>query len=799
MFQKSILISLRRTSCAFIILILSITYSSGQITSPSIYISDFKYQNECIEVTYGFANCLPNDLYSILLEAYTQNGKLIKAKSVRGAVDSVFPGDNKKISWFINQDADFDEENIYLKIKAIKYQKSNKGKAYFYSTLFPGSGHKQVGGKNQLYLGLIGYSGIAGTFYFNGKAAGALDAYATEPDKTKSDELMNEAKKNRNLSYASLGVSLGIWALDYFWIHHDSKKPKVNKPIEIENIKDGKDVLASVSQIKFISTRGLPPNLFAELSFKDSNDNGLLEANEEAEIQIKVTNQGKGNAYNLKAFVTKFNDPEKKLIGSVQSIPKLAPGDTVILSMSIKSGADIKTEEMKFQINVSEKFGYDMDPAYLVLKSIGMKNPVFRFSGLEILDSGIGTAAIEEDGKLQSGEMVKAKLIIQNVGEGNAENAVFNVITTDKNIYLDENSGTIGNLKPGEVKEIYFSLSPNKRVNLKDSLSIFLNLKCSNSNANLTNFHLPLMIDQKPPQTNIVKIENLDDNSRRVASFEYSSKKFTAAKNNLINIKSVIPSKSKLKNSVAVIFGVSKYENMAPAPYADNDAAIMKEYFEKVLGIEQVLEFSNEEVTISKMNKIFSPDYGELQKAVIRNETEVFVYFSGHGIPDKTGENTYLFPYDGVKQDLETFGYNTDKLYENLCKLEAKSVTVIIDACFSGGSRKSSTIKEENLVAQKGVIIKKKKPWINNDSFTMVNSSTGEETSLAYDESETGLFTYYFCAGLQGKADENGDNKVTFGELKRYVTNKVIENSKKISGLQTPEFDGIEDRILVVY
>jgi uncharacterized caspase-like protein len=238
---------------------------------------------------------------------------------------------------------------------------------------------------------------------------------------------------------------------------------------------------------------------------------------------------------------------------------------------------------------------------------------------------------------------------------------------------------------------------------------------------------------------------------------------------------------------------------MAPAPYSANDAMIMKEYFEKILGIGQVLVFTNEEVTIGKLNKVFNPNYGELQKAIIKGQTDVFVFFSGHGVPDKNGENTYLLPYDGVKEDLETFGYNTSKLYNNLSLLGARSVTVILDACFSGSSRKTETIPEENLIAQKGVKVKITKPWLAWPNFTVINSSTGEETSLGYDPSETGLFTYFLAAGLQGAADENGDKKITLGELKKYVTGNVTATSTRISGLQTPEFYGEDHLILVEY
>jgi hypothetical protein len=364
---------------------------------------------------------------------------------------------------------------------------------------------------------------------------------------------------------------------------------------------------------------------------------------------------------------------------------------------------------------------------------------------------------------------------------------------------MRDNAGTIGTLQPGQPYEIFMTISPNKRVSTSENLPVFLEMKEELGKGNLVAYQLPVRLNQKPPQANIVKVSmDVESLRKNIARFEYTSKKFTASAN-AINIRSVVPSRTIRKNSIGVVFGVSKYENIAPAPYADKDAEIMKAYFEKVLGVEQVLIFTNDEVNISRFNKVFSPDYGELQKAVVKGETEVFVFYSGHGIPDKKGENTYLFPYDGVKEDLEAFGYNTNKLYENLTKLEAKKVTVILDACFSGSSRRSERMKEENLVAMKGVKVRPKNPWLDNPDFTMISSSTGEETSLGFDPSETGLFTYYFCAGLQGKADANGDKKITTGELKDYLKEKVTEHSKKISGTQTPEFSGDENTVLAEY
>jgi uncharacterized caspase-like protein len=292
---------------------------------------------------------------------------------------------------------------------------------------------------------------------------------------------------------------------------------------------------------------------------------------------------------------------------------------------------------------------------------------------------------------------------------------------------------------------------------------------------------------------------NVESLKKSVARFEYTSNKFKTNISNISNISAVAPSTTKRPNSVGIIFGISSYKELPPAPYADNDAKIIKDYFTKVLGIDQVITYTNDQVSGFIFDDVFNPDNGELQKAIAKGETEVFVFYSGHGIPDKSGENIYLFPSDGKISRLETQGYNIEKLYTNLSKLGAKHVTVILDACFSGGSRKSEKIETENLIAQKGVKVRPKNTWLADPNFTIISSSTGEETSLGFDVSETGLFTYYLCAGLQGKADVNADKVITLGELKNYVIQNVTETSKKISGLQTPIFTGDENLVLTSY
>jgi hypothetical protein len=161
----------------------------------------------------------------------------------------------------------------------------------------------------------------------------------------------------------------------------------------------------------------------------------------------------------------------------------------------------------------------------------------------------------------------------------------------------------------------------------------------------------------------------------------------------------------------------------------------------------------------------------------------------------------YLLPSDGRLEVLDRQGYELNTLYTHLDALNAGSVTIFIDACFSGVSRATETYNMQNLVAMKGVSIKPKlkQPWIDNPDFTVFTSSAFNETSLGYDPSQSGLFTYFVCAGLLGEADADTDGNITSGELKNYVIQNVSETSVKIRGQQTPRFYGNEDKILGTY
>ena len=61
-----------------------------------------------------------------------------------------------------------------------------------------------------------------------------------------------------------------------------------------------------------------------------------------------------------------------------------------------------------------------------------------------------------------------------------------------------------------------------------------------------------------------------------------------------------------------------------------------------------------------------------------------FVFYSGHGVPDTNSGEPYFVPYNYDPRDVKTTGYSVKEFYKKLESLKARSVTVVVDACYQG-------------------------------------------------------------------------------------------------------------------
>ena len=228
-------------------------------------------------------------------------------------------------------------------------------------------------------------------------------------------------------------------------------------------------------------------------------------------------------------------------------------------------------------------------------------------------------------------------------------------------------------------------------------------------------------------------------------------------------------------HTFAVVISNEKYQMEKPVQYAENDGNTFAEYCKKTLGLpEKNVHF----ITNATLNNIkHEIKWLEDVIAVYHGDAKVIFYYAGHGIPDEQNKSAYLLPIDGYGSDVTT-GYALEDLYKALGSLPSKSVTVFLDACFSGAKRDG-----DMLASARGVAIKVKQATpVGN--IVVFSAAQGDETAYPYKEEEHGLFTYYLLKKLQ----ETKGN-VTLGELSDYIKTQVERQSIVINGkLQSPSF-----------
>jgi len=253
------------------------------------------------------------------------------------------------------------------------------------------------------------------------------------------------------------------------------------------------------------------------------------------------------------------------------------------------------------------------------------------------------------------------------------------------------------------------------------------------------------------------------------------------------------------KHAVAVIIGNKDYTGEIPqVQFADRDAEAMKRFVIDVLGYRSgnVIDLRN--ATGKQIEAVFgnkSTHEGKLYDWIRPEKSDVLIFYSGHGVPGLKDKSAYLLPVDGDANRAEITGYPVDVLYANLAKSRARSVTIYLDACFSGSSPKGMLVN-----AASGLSISAKLPPLPVN-MTIITAAQDDQLASWDEDAKHGLFTEHLLAALYGTADSgdhgNGDGTVTASEIKAYLDDEMTYQARRRYGrLQTASLNGSENMVL---
>jgi hypothetical protein len=252
-------------------------------------------------------------------------------------------------------------------------------------------------------------------------------------------------------------------------------------------------------------------------------------------------------------------------------------------------------------------------------------------------------------------------------------------------------------------------------------------------------------------------------------------------------------------DAVAVIIGNAAYEKTKPVTYAIRDAGSIQRYLEEVFGYRAGNIIRVDNAKQSDFLNIFGSTEtpkGRLFNTIKPGVSDVFIYYSGHGAPGINDHRVYFVPTDCDPLYVGLSGYPVDLFYSNLAKIPARTITVVLEACFSGTDLFDK-------ISPAGILIKS--PAMSVPNAVVLTSSSEQQPSVWYDEARHGLFTYFFLKAIHGRsADGNSDGKLSVGEIHQFVSdhsNGVPYYARRTRGIdQMPTLLGTDrDRILVEY
>ena len=223
----------------------------------------------------------------------------------------------------------------------------------------------------------------------------------------------------------------------------------------------------------------------------------------------------------------------------------------------------------------------------------------------------------------------------------------------------------------------------------------------------------------------------------------------------------------------ALIIANESYQNVAKVDCALNDGRTFRHYCQQTLGIPE-----------DHVHMVENATYGQMVEEVswvtrianaYEGEAKIIIYYAGHGIPNEQDGSAYLLPVD-VSGDNTAAAYSLYNLYTTLGGLNVKSVTLFMDACFSGSLRGDGM-----LMVARGVAIKSKTESPKGN-LVVFSAAQGDETAYPYAEKGHGLFTYFLLKKLKETKGE-----VDYGTLGDYIRKEVSRQAVVVNNKpQTP-------------
>lgn len=494
------------------------------------------------------------------------------------------------------------------------------------------------------------------------------------------------------------------------------------------------------------------------LRFTDANGNKAIDANELSHLEFTLKNSGFGDGLNLVAKIQSAGTTQGIRLDSRINLERVPKSGTTTYRIPIQSDMNTAQGKLSLIVIVDEPNGFNPAPFSIDIETRAFQAPLVK----------VADYSLSGDGVLKPMNKFDLQLLVQNTGQGVAKEINLGFKLPENVLLLEgEEAQRIPQLQPGETRSLKFGVIINAKYN-QPTVPVSLSIRESYGKY-AENWSQSFAMNQQmaAPRKLIVEAQ-----AQEKINIEEASLKSDVDRN--------IPKTSKRNpNRLALVIGNEDYASRASGlskainvDYAENDAVIFSEYLKQSFGLEEGHIKLLRNATSGEMRS--GLDWLANLTRATGAETEVYFFYSGHGLPSD-GENLpFLIPVD-ISGERPEMGIALKDVYQQLSMHPSSKITVVLDACFSGGAR------NEELVAKKGIKVRPKEGSIPQN-MVVLTSSSGSQSSAVYQEKKHGFLTYFLLKGIQNQGP--GAN---YADLFDYTRSEVDKEAARQSKIQQPQ------------
>lgn len=371
------------------------------------------------------------------------------------------------------------------------------------------------------------------------------------------------------------------------------------------------------------------PKLEYSIELKDENNDGILTGSEKITLTVTIKNIGKGLAQNVNLSIN--NSSENHIsYRNAYSFGAIKANESKIAVIDFTGKNDLIEGRANFDLVVEEQNGFNPFPA-----NFSFNIEPKRVPKLEIIDYAIDDE--NKNGQIEQGEKFDIYVVVQNIGDGDIRNVIFNITKKiDGIINMSESTFKFEKLESGESKKIKSTFITNYKYKGDGSLPFELSLyedfakEKELKNINLVmNKAVPTIKEVNLEAKAKTKVVKKAEKISLISDIDTFIDKFEPVKED--------------NTKWAVVIGIEDYRKAVSVNYAKRDAQAVKKYFDKLMGVPDynIFYLEDAQATLGEV-KVLLQD--KLQGRVKEGDT-VYFYFSGHGIPTNEGD-TYLLLHD---------------------------------------------------------------------------------------------------------------------------------------------------------